>query len=93
MNRRNFFRTSASPFLAPLLAPVFDPLRLYAQESRKSDSLTITKVEPYIIRVGNRGGGANRAGGAAGRPGGGGGGEGGGGGYPCENPTIGTSPR
>jgi hypothetical protein len=85
MNRRSFFRTSASPLLAPLLAPVFAPLRLYAQESKKSDSLIITKVEPYVIRVGNRGGGANRPSGAAGRPGGGAGagGEGGGGGYPC----------
>src|SRR5262245_61067176 len=84
MNRRSFFRASTSPLLAPLLAPVFDPLRLYAQESKKSDSLIITKVEPYVIRVGNRGGGGARPGGA-GRPGGGGGGggEGGGGGYPC----------
>jgi galactonate dehydratase len=83
MNRRSFFRTSASPLLAPLLAPVFEPLRLYAQESKKSDSLIITKVEPYVIRVGNRG--ANRPGAAAGRPGAGAsaGGEGGGGGYPC----------
>ena len=82
MNRRNFFRTSATPLLAPLLAPVFDPLRLYAQESKKSDSLIITKVEPYVIRI-QRGGGAPAGArpGGAGRPGGGavgGGGESGG---------------
>jgi galactonate dehydratase len=88
MNRRNFLRASASPLLAPVLAPVFNPLRLYAQESSKADSLIITKVEPYVMRVpqpaaaGGRGAAAGGRGGgaAAGR---GGGGEGGGRGYPC----------
>jgi galactonate dehydratase len=69
MNRRSFFRASVSPLIAPLLAPklasVFDPLRLYAQESSKSDSLIITKIEPYVIRVqpppsGRGGGGGGR---------------------------------
>ena len=87
MNRRNFFRASASPVLAPLLAPVFSPLRAYAQESKKSDQLTITKVEPYIVRLPPAAGGG-RAGGPGGRAGGPGGGRGGGGGegaggYPC----------
>jgi hypothetical protein len=87
VNRRNFFRASASPVLAPLLAPVFSPLRMYAQESRKSDQLTITKVEPYIVRLPPAGGGG-RAGGPGGRAGGPAGGRGGGGGegaggYPC----------
>jgi galactonate dehydratase len=87
VNRRNFLRASASPVLAPLLAPVFSPLRMYAQESRKSDQLTITKIEPYTVRLPAEAGGG-RAGGAAGRAGGpggrgGGGGEGGGRGYPC----------
>jgi len=36
---------------APALASVFDPLRLYAQESSKSDSLIITKVEPQYPEV------------------------------------------
>src|SRR6185295_8919171 len=56
----------------------FDPLRLYAQESSKSDSLTITKVEPYVIRVQ-----PPTAGTTARRPGGGGEEGGGGRGYPC----------
>jgi len=53
--------------------PVFNPLRLYAQESRKSDQLTITKIEPFVIRLpapapagGGRGGGAAAAGGGEG---------------------------
>jgi galactonate dehydratase len=80
MNRRQFFRTSATPLLAPLVAPklasVFEPLRLYAQESSKADSLIITKVEPYVMRVQPPPAGRGR--GAAG------GAEGGGGrGYPC----------
>jgi galactonate dehydratase len=88
VNRRNFFRASASPVLAPLLAPVFSPLRMYAQESRKSDQLTITKVEPYVVRLPAPSGGGGRAGGPAGRAGGPAGGRGGGGGegaggYPC----------
>jgi len=75
MNRRDFFRAATTPLVAPLAAPslagVFEPLRLYAQESSKADSLTITKIEPYVVRVQAP---------AAGR----GGGEGGGGrGYPC----------
>jgi L-alanine-DL-glutamate epimerase-like enolase superfamily enzyme len=78
MNRRNFFRASAAPLLAPLVAPklasVFDPLRLYAQESSKSDSLTITKIEPYVMRVGPPPAGGGRGGGEGG---------GGGRGYPC----------
>src|SRR6185369_9150425 len=84
MNRRNFLRASASPVLAPLVAPklasVFEPLRVYAQETAKSDQLIITKIEPYVIRVQPSGGGG-RGGGAA--AGGGRGGEGGGRGYPC----------
>ena len=71
MNRRNFLRASASPILAPMLAPVFEPLRAYAQESSKSNSLTITKIEPYLMRIG-----------PPPARGGGGGGEGAGG-YPC----------
>ena len=55
MNRRNFLRASASPVLAPLVAPklasIFEPLRVYAQETAKSDQLIITKIEPYVIRV------------------------------------------
>ena len=73
MDRRNFLRASASPLLAPLAMPVFNPLRLYAQESRKSDQLTITKIEPFVIRLpapapagGGRGGGAAAAGGGEG---------------------------
>ena len=61
-----------------MLAPVFEPLRAYAQESSKSNSLTITKIEPYLMRIGPspaRGRGAG--------PGGGGGGGEGAGGYPC----------
>jgi galactonate dehydratase len=50
MNRRNFFVASASP----LLASVFAPLRSYAQESRPSESLRITRVEPHVLRVGKR---------------------------------------
>ena len=68
-----------------MLAPVFNPLRAYAQSASKSDSLTITKIEPYLMRTTPapaRGRGAGPGGrGAAGR-GGGGGGEGAGG-YPC----------
>lgn len=45
MNRRSVLRASASPLVAPLAAPtlaaVFDPQRLHAQESSKSDSLII----------------------------------------------------
>jgi len=86
MNRRNFLRASASPVLAPLVAPklasVFEPLRAYAQESAKSDQLIITKIEPYVIRVQPPGGGARGAA-PAGGGGGGRGGEGGGRGYPC----------
>jgi galactonate dehydratase len=81
MNRRQFFRTSATPLLAPLVAPklasVFEPLRLYAQESSKADSLIITKVEPYVMRVQPPPAGRGR--GAAGGAEGGGGGRG----YPC----------
>jgi galactonate dehydratase len=33
------------------LAPVFGPLRAYAQEAKPADSLRITKVEPYLIRL------------------------------------------
>src|SRR3954467_10444025 len=80
MNRRSFLRASASPVLAPLAAPtlaaVFEPLRVYAQESSKSDQLIITKVEPYVIRVQPPGPG--RGGGGRGAAG-----EGGGRGYPC----------
>jgi galactonate dehydratase len=81
MNRRQFFRTSATPLLAPLVAPklasVFEPLRLYAQESSKADSLIITRVEPYVMRVQPPPAGRGR--GAAGGAEGGGGGRG----YPC----------
>lgn len=61
MKRRDFLRRTAAasflaPAVAPALAPVFDPLRSYAQESKPSDSLRITKVEPYVIRLGQRGG-------------------------------------
>ena len=81
MNRRQFFRASASSLLAPLVAPklasVFDPLRLYAQESSKADSLIITKIEPYVMRVQPPPAGRGR-GGAGGAEGGGGGR-----GYPC----------
>ena len=84
MNRRNFLRASASPVLAPLVAPklasVFEPLRVYAQETAKSDQLIITKIEPYVIRVQPVGGGG-RGGGAVRRRRTGG--EGGGRGYPC----------
>ena len=89
MNRRNFLRASASPILAPVLAPVFEPLRVFAQESSKSNSLTITKVEPYLMRIqpppaAGRGAGAGRGGGAAGREGGAGAGGGGATrGFPC----------
>src|SRR5260221_4128479 len=86
MNRRNFLRASASPFLAPLVAPqlasVFNPLRLYAQEVPKGDQLIITKIEPYVMRIqpsaAARGGGPPGAGRGGGAPGGGGGG-----GDPC----------
>src|SRR5258705_7969858 len=81
MNRRNFFRASGAPVLASLVAPklasVFDPLHLHAQESSKSDSLTITKIEPYVMRVQpppaarGRGAGPGAEGGGGGR------------GYPC----------
>ena len=81
MNRRQFFRASATPLLAPLVAPklasVFEPLRLYAQESSKADSLIITKVEPYVMRVQPPPAGRGR-GGVGGAEGGGGGR-----GYPC----------
>ena len=52
--------------LAPMLAPVFEPLRAYAQESSKSNSLTITKIEPNLMRIrppparGGGGGGGER---------------------------------
>ena len=80
MNRRDFFRAATTPLLGPLVAPrlasVFEPLRVYAQESSKADSLVITKIEPYVVRV-------QPPPAARGR-GGAGGGEGGGGrGYPC----------
>jgi galactonate dehydratase len=78
MDRRSFLRASASPLVAPLAVPSFaavlDPLRLHAQESSKSDSLIITKVEPYVIRVGPPAAAGGR---------GGAGGEGGGRTYPC----------
>jgi galactonate dehydratase len=81
MNRRQFFRASATPLLAPLVSPklasVFEPLRLYAQESSKADSLIITKVEPYVMRVQPPPAGRGR-GGVGGAEGGGGGR-----GYPC----------
>jgi galactonate dehydratase len=92
MNRRNFLRASASPLLAPLVAPqlasVFNPLRLYAQDASKSDALTITKIEPYIMRIAPaapaRGGGPPAAGrGAGAAPAGRGAGGGGGAAYPC----------
>src|SRR5438309_629131 len=87
MNRRNFLRASASPLLAPVMAPIFNPLRAYAQEAPKGDQLIITKVEPYVMRVpaaaAGRGAGAGRGGAGAGRAAGPGGGEGGGRGYPC----------
>jgi galactonate dehydratase len=76
MNRRNFFQASVSPLVASLVAPklesIFEPLRLHAQESSKADSLTITRVEPYVVRVGAPSAGRGRAGG-----------EGGGRPYPC----------
>jgi len=78
MDRRSFLRASASPLAAPLAVPSFaavlDPLRLHAQESSKSDSLIITKVEPYVIRVGPPAAAGGR---------GGAGGEGGGRTYSC----------
>jgi galactonate dehydratase len=81
MNRRQFFRASATPLLAPLVSPklasVFEPLRLYAQESSKADSLIITKVEPYVMRVQPPPAGRGR-GGVGGAEGGGSGR-----GYPC----------
>ena len=83
MNRRHFLRASASPILAPVLAPVFEPLRMYAQESSKADSLTITKVEPYMMRVQPTTPPAGRGGGAGGRGAAAGGGGEGAGGYPC----------
>ena len=87
MNRRNFLRASASPLLAPVMAPIFNPLRAYAQEAPKGDQLIITKVEPYVMRVpapaAGRGAGTGRGGAGAGRAAGPGGGEGGGRGYPC----------
>src|SRR5271155_5777237 len=70
MDRRNFFRAGAASLIAPMMARIFDPLRAYAQDSPKGDQLIITKVEPYLIRLGAPGGG-------------GGGGEGGGRGFPC----------
>jgi galactonate dehydratase len=79
MDRRSFLHASSSPLAASMaaskLAAVFDPLRLHAQESSKSDSLIITKVEPYVIRVGPPAAAEGRGGGA--------GGEGGGRTYPC----------
>src|SRR5262249_36728047 len=78
MNRRSFLRASTSPLVAPLAAPtlaaVFDPLRLRAQESSKSDSLIIAKVEPYVIRIGPPAAAGGRGGTS---------GEGGGRTYPC----------
>ena len=50
MNRRNFFAASA----APVLASVFSPLRSYAQESKPSDALRITRVDTHVIRIGKR---------------------------------------
>ncbi|HTG89173.1 MAG TPA: mandelate racemase/muconate lactonizing enzyme family protein [Vicinamibacterales bacterium] len=86
MNRRHFLRASALPLLAPVLPSIFEPLRMYAQESKKSDALTITKIEPYLMRIpspaGGRGGGAGREGGAPGR-GTGAGGVGAGRAFPC----------
>ncbi len=86
MNRRNFLRASSSPLWASAFAPIFAPLRARAQEAPKGDQLTITKIEPYVIRVpgpaaAGRGGAgpAGRAGGGGGR----GGSEGGGRAYPC----------
>lgn len=70
MDRRNFFRAGAASLIAPMMARIFDPLRAYAQDAPKGDQLIITKVEPYLIRLGAPGGG-------------GGGGEGGGRGFPC----------
>jgi hypothetical protein len=49
MNRRNFFAASA----APVLASVFSPLRSYAQESKPSDALRITRVDTHVIRTAN----------------------------------------
>jgi galactonate dehydratase len=50
MNRRNFLAAAT----LPALAPIFSPLRSYAQESKPSDSLRITRVEPYVLRIGKR---------------------------------------
>jgi galactonate dehydratase len=50
MNRRHFFAVAA----APALAPMFAPLRSYAQESRPADALRITRVETHVLRIGRR---------------------------------------
>ena len=50
MNRRSFFRTSA----IPAMASIFAPLRSYAQESRSSEALRITRVDPHVLQVGRR---------------------------------------